>query len=75
MGPVLVAITGFVAGILVGGLGGAFVGHGIPRHTATFLEGDPAEDGTVAAVFVQDDRTLLARSVLDTCGAEANSGK
>ena len=75
VGPLLVAISGFVAGILVGGLGGAFVGHGIPRNTATFLEGDLEEEGTVAAVFVQDDRTLLVRSVLDTCGAEAISGK
>ena len=74
-GPLLVAISGFIAGILVGGLSGAFVGHGIPRHTATFLEGELEEDGIVAGVFVQDDRTLLARSVLDTCGAQAINGK
>jgi len=74
-GPLLVAVFGFAAGALFGGLSGAFVGHGIPRHSATFVEGEIEDDGIVAGVFVQDDRTLLARSVLDTCGAEAISGK
>ena len=74
-GPLLVAISGFAAGALVGGLSGAFVGQGIPRHTAAFAEAEIEDDGLVAEVFVQDDRTLLARSVLDTCGAQAISGK
>ena len=74
-GPLVIAISGFAAGALMGGLSGAFVGHGIPRHTATFVEGEIESEDIVAGVFVQDDRTLLARSVLDACGAEAIHGK
>jgi len=74
-GPLLVAISGFLAGAFTGGLGGAFVGHGIPRPTATFVEGDAPGDSLVAGVFVQDERTALACSVLEACGADAISGK
>ena len=74
-GPLLVAISGFAAGALVGGLSGAFAGHGLPRDTATFVEDEIPGDALVAGVFVHDDRTTLARSVLDTCGAEAITGK
>lgn len=70
-GPLLVAVSGFAAGAFCGLLGGTFVGHGIPRNTATFVEGTNEGDELVAGVFVQDDRATLARSVLDTCGAEA----
>ena len=76
-GPLVVAISGFAAGALVGGFSGAFVGRGFVRHTATFVQGEESgeAEGLVARVFVQDDRTLLVKSVLDTCGAEAICGK
>ena len=69
-GPLVVALSGITAGAVAGGLGGAILGHGTPRHVTTFEPGELQGDGVIAGVFVNDDRTLLARSVLDLCGAE-----
>ena len=69
-GPIIVALTGFAAGAAAGALTGAVVGQGMPGQEARFESGELEDDGIIAGVFVQDDRTLLARAVLDTCGAE-----
>jgi len=68
-GPLVLALSGFAAGAAAGGLIGALAAGGVGDRSATFMTGS-VEDRLVASVFVQDDRDLLARSVLDTCGAE-----
>jgi hypothetical protein len=69
-GPLILALSGLAAGTAVGGLAGAIAGQGFREHSAVFVPALAEEDGIVADVFVQDERDLLARSVLETCGAE-----
>lgn len=69
-GPIMAALTGLGAGAAAGGLTGALVGLGIPEHEAKFLHGEIARGGILVGVYVHDDRSRLARDVLDACGAE-----
>ena len=69
-GPLVLALSGFAAGTAVGGLAGAIVGQGARHRSAVFVPAPTEGDGIVADVFVQDERDQLARSVLETCGAE-----
>ena len=69
-GPIVAALSGIGAGAAAGGLTGALVGLGIPEHEAKFLHGEIEKGGILVGVYVHDDRSRLARDVLDACGAE-----
>ena len=57
-------------GMLNGGITGALVGMGIPEHEAKFAHKELEKGGILVGVYAHDDRSKIAREILDTSGAE-----
>ena len=73
-GPVVAALTGLGAGAAAGGLTGALIGLGIPEHEAKFFHGELERGGILLGVYSHDDRTKMAKEVLESAGAEKIRG-
>jgi hypothetical protein len=79
-GPILSALAGLGAGTVVGGLGGAFVGLGIPEYEAKRYEGRIRSGGVLLSVHCPDEHWVnRAKEMLRHTGGEdiasSNLGK
>ncbi len=69
-GPVVAALAGLGAGAAAGGITGALIGLGVPEHEARFYREHIERGGLLVGVYTHDDRTRVARDVLEAAGAE-----
>ena len=70
-GPLVAALAGVGAGTLLGGLGGAFVGMGIPEYEAKRYEGRIRSGGVLLSIHCDDDHWAhRAKEMLRNTGAE-----
>jgi hypothetical protein len=70
-GPIMATLAGLGAGAVVGGLGGALVGMGIPEYEAKRYEGRIRSGGALVSIHCPDSYTVnRARDILRHTGAE-----
>lgn len=70
-GPIMAALAGLGAGSIIGGLGGALVGMGIPEYEAKRYEGRIRSGGVLVSVHCDDDHWVhRAKEMLRNTGAE-----
>ncbi|MEO5668945.1 MAG: DUF3341 domain-containing protein [Bdellovibrionota bacterium] len=69
-GPIMAALAGAGAGGVIGGLGGALIGLGVPEYEAKRYEGMIKDGGILLSVHVDDSPwKKKAFEILKACGA------
>lgn len=70
-GPIVSMLAGFGAGSVIGGLGGALVGLGVPEYEAKRYEGRIRSGGALLSIHCSDNISVnRAKELLQNTGAE-----